>query len=76
MTCVGNVCVVFDNYGVKIQDRKSCEVLGYGNLIGNIYLLLCIATLALNTIQSCSACRDVDDMLQLWHRRLGHCGAR
>ena len=77
MARVGNVCTVFDDNGVKIQDKKSCEVLGYGNLIGNVYLLSCNAVLTLNMSQTESAhTREGSErsMLQLWHRRLGHYG--
>ena len=52
---VGNVCAVFDDNGVEIRDKKSHEVLGYGNLIGNVYLLSCDAVLTLNMSQNESA---------------------
>ena len=68
MTRVGNVFTLFDDNGVKIQDKHSCKVLGYGNLVGDVYLLQCSVVATLNVIQNKSS-------LELWHRRLGHCGA-
>lgn len=76
MARVGNVCAVFDDCGVQIQDKKSCQILGYGNLIGNIYLLSCNSVLKLNMSQSESTHtrKGSTNTLKLWHRRLGHCG--
>ena len=74
MTRVGNVHAVFDDHGVKIQDKKTCEVLGYGELIGNVYMLSCNAVSTLNSLQNKNACKVSDNLLQLWHERLGHCG--
>ncbi len=77
MTRVGNVHAVFDDRGVKILDKETCEVLGYGKLIGNVYLLSCDAIVTVNSLQNKGSCRRKvsNNHLQLWHERLGHCGA-
>ena len=75
MTRVGNVIAIFDNSGVKIQDKQTLETLGYGILSHNVYLLACTINVPLNFLSKCNADADADDLFELWHRRLGHCSS-
>lgn len=67
--CLDNNCnVIFNDSCVCLKDNTTGEVLLQAPSVGNVYPI----RVASNNIPAHIAVRESDD---LWHQRLGHCGA-
>ena len=62
--------LLFNEYGVQIQDKESRKTLACGKFIGGVYLLSCKMAAFLNMANEEGSSGNT---LKLWHRRLGHC---